>query len=203
MNCSALSVSSERVQVASDFKARGLCIFSCKNDVSKVLQVRNRQRVVSSGLSSEHCGSSGYTVPPSIFTSHKHEAYGGRAKSLVANALPMEAVSAAAAIVIVSASVSALIWLNQGKSNGQVVEKEICEACKGSGLCSSCNGEGFQLKSLSREAAARARANAKDAATRYTAGLANKWSYCTNCSGSRNCPACSGRGSLNITETES
>ena len=44
------------------------------------------------------------------------------------------------------------------------------EACDGSGLCSSCNGEGFQLKTLSPEAAAKARANAQDAATRYTAG---------------------------------
>ena len=45
-----------------------------------------------------------------------------------------------------------------------------CEECKGSGICPDCNGDGFLLKTPSKEAAAKARANAKDAATRYTAG---------------------------------
>jgi len=45
-----------------------------------------------------------------------------------------------------------------------------CEECKGSGICPACNGDGFLLKTPSKEAAARARATAKDAATRYTAG---------------------------------
>lgn len=45
-----------------------------------------------------------------------------------------------------------------------------CEECKGSGICPSCNGDGFLLKTPSKETAARARAAAKDAATRYTAG---------------------------------
>lgn len=159
---------------------------------------------MTSGLSSsEHCEISGHMVALSIFRSHERERCGRRARSFVANALPVEAISATAAIVIVTGSVGALIWLNQDNGKDLVAEKQNCEACNGSGMCPSCNGEGFQLKGLSPEAASRARANARDAATRYTAGLAKKWSYCTNCSGSRNCPECSGSGILNITQSGS
>lgn len=119
-----------------------------------------------------------------------------RAQRFVINAISPEAISAAVTVVVVGASTIALIQLNKDKIGSAIAEKPKCEACNGTGLCSSCNGEGFLLKNLSTEAAAKARANAKDAASRYTAGLAKKWSYCINCSGSRGCPACEGRGWL-------
>ncbi|KAH7282897.1 hypothetical protein KP509_35G051900 [Ceratopteris richardii] len=105
-------------------------------------------------------------------------------------------VSGAAALAVVSISAGALFFINQDRLGKASPEKVKCEACDGSGLCPTCKGEGFQLKNLSPEAVERARANAKDAATRYTAGLAKKWSYCTTCSGSRSCQACDGKGRL-------
>ncbi len=51
--------------------------------------------------------------------------------------------------------------------------QEECGECNGSGLCPACNGEGFLLKNLTPEAAAKARSRAVDAATRYTAGYNN------------------------------
>ncbi|KAJ7536716.1 hypothetical protein O6H91_12G079100 [Diphasiastrum complanatum] len=114
---------------------------------------------------------------------------------IIAQALP-SAGSAAIAIVIVGAAVVVLSRLKKDGTQGFQLQKKECEICKGSGICSSCSGEGFLLKNLSPEAAAKARAGAKDAATRYTAGLPNKWRYCTACSGSRNCLACEGRGWL-------
>lgn len=71
-----------------------------------------------------------------------------------------------------------------------------CEACGGSGICPECKGEGFILKKLSDESAERARLASKNAATRYTAGLPKKWSYCTKCSSARSCSTCSGRGKI-------
>lgn len=149
------------------------------------------------------CETAGQMVALGIFRGHERGTCGGRGRGLVTSALPLEAISAGVAIVVVTGSVGALILLNPEKQKDGVAEKQKCEACDGSGLCPSCNGEGFQLKNLSPEAASRARANARDAATRYTAGLAKKWSYCTNCSGSRNCPECSGSGSLKITQSGS
>ncbi|CAM6129816.1 unnamed protein product [Calypogeia fissa] len=123
------------------------------------------------------------------------ESFKGRMKQqpkTVTAALPTE-VSAAAAAIAVGGALFALTKLN--KSTEEVLPaKTECEACGGSGLCPACNGEGFVNKNLSAEAAAKARATAKDAATRYTAGLAKKWNYCTTCSGGRGCLSCEGRG---------
>ncbi|GLT55049.1 hypothetical protein SLA2020_282020 [Shorea laevis] len=71
-----------------------------------------------------------------------------------------------------------------------------CGDCGGSGICSECNGEGFVLKKLSEESAEKARMAAKTMATRYTAGLPKKWSYCTKCSSARSCSTCGGSGKL-------
>jgi hypothetical protein len=35
-------------------------------------------------------------------------------------------------------------------------------------------------------------------ATRYTAGLPKKWSYCTKCSSTRSCMICGGSGKTSI-----
>ncbi|KAB2606673.1 hypothetical protein D8674_006390 [Pyrus ussuriensis x Pyrus communis] len=47
---------------------------------------------------------------------------------------------------------------------------QICEACRGSGICPECKGEGFVLKKLSDESAERARLASKNMATRYRGG---------------------------------
>ncbi|XP_020593685.1 uncharacterized protein LOC110033877 isoform X2 [Phalaenopsis equestris] len=78
------------------------------------------------------------------------------------------------------------------------ISTKTCEECGGSGVCSECNGEGFILKKLSAESADRARMASTNMATRYTAGLPKKWSYCTKCSSSRSCRACDGTGSANF-----
>lgn len=114
-----------------------------------------------------------------------------RQRMVVAAAFPT-ALSAAVTLVVVGAAV-ATIFKNKEKQSLEVA-KEECGECNGSGLCPACNGEGFLLKNLTPEAAAKARSRAVDAATRYTAGLAKKWSYCSTCSGTRSCPACRGQG---------
>jgi len=113
---------------------------------------------------------------------------------VVTKAVPV-AVSAAVTLAVVGAAVVAISKREKSPALPETNKTE-CEDCKGSGLCPSCNGEGFLLKNLSKEAAAKARAKAADAATRYTAGLAKKWSYCGTCSGSRGCLTCEGRGWL-------
>ncbi|KAG6546498.1 hypothetical protein Mapa_012047 [Marchantia paleacea] len=112
--------------------------------------------------------------------------------SVVAGAIP-SGVTAVATLLTIGGSLYALLQLNKDKIEAWQSKKE-CQTCSGSGLCPTCDGEGFNLRNLSAEAAAKARANAKDAATRYTAGLAKKWNYCTNCQGARGCPDCQGRG---------
>jgi len=110
----------------------------------------------------------------------------------VTQAIPV-VVSAAVTLAVVGAAVVAISKKEKLPVLPETTREE-CEECKGSGICPACNGDGFLLKTPSKEASARARASAKDAATRYTAGLAKKWSYCAVCSGGRGCPACEGRG---------
>lgn len=117
----------------------------------------------------------------------------GRWKYITHNAVPDAAV-AAMTVVAVGAAATALARMN--KSTTIEPKQKTCEACNGSGICGDCNGEGFVQKKLSKEAAAKARQNAKTAATRYTAGLAKKWNYCPKCSGSRGCLVCDGRGTI-------
>lgn len=183
-----------------DFRVGGICPPLCQEDLLKVFQVCGGQRLKSTGYSWV-CQGIGIPISSHLFTWQRCKRRGRQAQSSVVNALPMEAASAAAALVIVAASAGALMWMNQDKLGAASSEKEKCEACDGSGLCPGCKGEGFQLKDLSAEAVERARANASNAATRYTAGLAKKWSYCANCSGARSCPACEGRGRLTITRS--
>ncbi|CAK9864695.1 unnamed protein product, partial [Sphagnum jensenii] len=91
-----------------------------------------------------------------------------RQRMVVAAAFPT-ALSAAVTLVVVGAAV-ATIFKNKEKLQSLEVAKEECGECNGSGLCPACNGEGFLLKNLTPEAAAKARSRAVDAATRYTAG---------------------------------
>ncbi|XP_047049500.1 uncharacterized protein LOC124654546 [Lolium rigidum] len=72
--------------------------------------------------------------------------------------------------------------------------EEACGACGGTGLCPRCKGEGFVFKEVAEETASKARRAAKNMATRYTAGLPTKWTYCNRCSSTRSCTACDGTG---------
>ncbi|XP_026440214.1 uncharacterized protein LOC113339027 isoform X2 [Papaver somniferum] len=101
-----------------------------------------------------------------------------RRKFIVYSSLP----ETAASIVIAAAVVENLL--------------KPCEDCSGTGICGECKGEGFVVKRMSDERAEKARLSAKNMATRYTAGLPKKWSYCTKCSSSRSCTTCGGRGTL-------
>ncbi|MCO5552967.1 hypothetical protein L7F22_006487 [Adiantum nelumboides] len=145
------------VPTLRDFGGEGRCSPPCQNDVLKVLKICERP-------------STGISVGSQTLRALKWERHGRRTQNSIVNALPSEAASAAAAFVIVGASAGALLWMNLDKIRAISPEKEKCGACDGSGLCSACKGEGFQLKDLSAEAVERARANARNAATRYTAG---------------------------------
>ncbi|XP_062172906.1 uncharacterized protein LOC133878372 isoform X2 [Alnus glutinosa] len=119
----------------------------------------------------------------------------GRKTSMVSSALPETAASVAIAATIVGAAATLLVRRSKA-SEVTELRLEVCGDCAGSGICSECNGEGFVLKKLSEESAEKARMAAKTMATRYTAGLPKKWSYCTKCSSSRSCSTCGGRGKL-------
>lgn len=83
-----------------------------------------------------------------------------------------------------------------------VAEQSECPDCGGTGLCGLCKGEGFVFKQLPEEAATKARKAAKNMATRYTAGLPTKWTYCNRCSSTRSCTTCRGSGTIKpITST--
>uniref|UniRef100_A0A6M2EPG0 DUF7895 domain-containing protein n=1 Tax=Populus davidiana TaxID=266767 RepID=A0A6M2EPG0_9ROSI len=120
----------------------------------------------------------------------------GRKTSTVCYSLPETAASVAIAATAVGAAITLLVRRNK-PSEADEIPLKTCEDCGGSGICSECNGEGFVLKKLSEESAERARLSAKNMATRYTAGLPKKWSYCTKCSSARSCSACGGIGKLN------
>ncbi|KAL3629548.1 hypothetical protein CASFOL_026770 [Castilleja foliolosa] len=113
----------------------------------------------------------------------------------IISSLPETAVSIAVAATIVTAAAT---LLKKRTESAKVTESptKTCEDCGGSGVCSECNGEGFVLKRLSDQSAEKARLMAKNMATRYTAGLPKKWSYCTKCSSARSCITCGGSGKL-------
>nr|KJB56211.1 hypothetical protein B456_009G110400 [Gossypium raimondii] len=110
-------------------------------------------------------------------------------------ALPETAASVAIAATVVGAAATFLVRRTKA-SDATEVPLRTCEDCEGSGICSECRGEGFVLKKMSEESAERARLTAKNMATRYTAGLPKKWSYCTKCSSTRSCTTCGGSGKL-------
>ncbi|PIN03547.1 hypothetical protein CDL12_23918 [Handroanthus impetiginosus] len=120
---------------------------------------------------------------------------GGRGTVRIPPALPETAASIAVAATVVGAAATFLVKRAKSSEVSEVPTR-ICDDCGGSGLCSECKGEGFVLKRLSEESAERARLMAKNMATRYTAGLPKKWSYCTKCSSARSCTTCGGSGKL-------
>ncbi|XP_030451808.1 uncharacterized protein LOC115673689 isoform X2 [Syzygium oleosum] len=118
-------------------------------------------------------------------------------KRPVSSALPETAISIAVAATAVGAAATLLVKRTKASEETEIPMK-TCEDCGGSGICSECKGEGFVLKRLSEASAEKARLTAKNMATRYTAALPKKWSYCTRCSSSRSCIACGGRGKLSL-----
>ncbi|XP_040992823.1 uncharacterized protein LOC121239612 [Juglans microcarpa x Juglans regia] len=119
----------------------------------------------------------------------------GRKTLTVSSALPETAASVAIAATVVGAAATFLVRRTKASETPEIPMK-VCEDCGGSGICAECKGEGFVLKKLSEDSAERARMAAKNMATRYTAGLPKKWSYCTKCSSARSCSTCAGRGKL-------
>ncbi|KAK2643420.1 hypothetical protein Ddye_025183 [Dipteronia dyeriana] len=123
----------------------------------------------------------------------------GEKLSTVSSALLETAASVAIAAAVVGAAATVLSRRTKGSEATQIPMK-TCEDCGGSGICSECKGEGFVLKKLTEQNAEKARLTAKNAATRYTAGLPKKWSYCTKCSSARSCNTCAGQGKKCQTE---
>ncbi|KAJ0966599.1 hypothetical protein J5N97_023516 [Dioscorea zingiberensis] len=132
---------------------------------------------------------------PLSFSPHRQE---GNARNVFA-ALPETAATVIIAAVAVGAGSVLLSRTRKDSDSAAPLAEPLkaCEDCGGSGICSECNGEGFILKKLSKESADRARRAAKDMATRYTAGLPKKWSYCFKCSSARSCSTCGGSGRVN------
>ncbi|KAL9266703.1 hypothetical protein AKJ16_DCAP07355 [Drosera capensis] len=93
-----------------------------------------------------------------------------RKVSVITSSLPETAASVGIAMAVVGA---AAVFLRQRSKNSVETEVplKVCEDCNGTGICSECKGEGFTLKRKSEESAEKARLTAKNAATRYTAGL--------------------------------
>ncbi|XP_021278868.1 uncharacterized protein LOC110412610 isoform X2 [Herrania umbratica] len=118
-----------------------------------------------------------------------------RKLAILSSALPETAASVAIAATVVGAAATFLVRRTKS-SDATEVPLRPCEDCEGSGICSECKGEGFVLKKMSEDSAEKARMTAKNMATRYTAGLPKKWSYCTRCSSSRSCSTCGGSGKL-------
>ncbi|VVB04920.1 unnamed protein product [Arabis nemorensis] len=111
-------------------------------------------------------------------------------------ALAETAISIAVAATVVGTAATLLVRTRTKASEEAEASMKECEVCGGSGICSECKGEGFVLKKLSDENAEKARLTAKNMATRYTAGLPKKWSYCTKCSSTRSCTTCRGSGKI-------
>ncbi|KAI3676960.1 hypothetical protein L1987_86576 [Smallanthus sonchifolius] len=117
-------------------------------------------------------------------------------ETLVAYGLPETAASVAVAATVVGAAATLRARRTKSEETAQAVPTRTCDDCGGSGICPECKGEGFVLKRLSDGSAEKARLNAKNMATRYTAGLPKKWSYCTKCLSARSCKSCDGSGKL-------
>ncbi|XP_020112904.1 uncharacterized protein LOC109727270 isoform X2 [Ananas comosus] len=116
-------------------------------------------------------------------------------KCFLSSALPETAASVLIASVAVGTAAT-LLARNIKASQTATSSLKVCEDCGGSGICAECNGEGFILKKISDESAEKARMAAKSMATRYTAGLPKKWTYCSKCSSARSCSTCGGSGRI-------
>ncbi|KAM7502096.1 hypothetical protein LguiB_001000 [Lonicera macranthoides] len=121
----------------------------------------------------------------------------GEKVSIISAGLPETAASIAVAATVVGAAATLLVRRTKASETTEAPSK-ICDRCGGSGICPECRGEGFVLKKLSDGSAEKARLTAKNMATRYTAGLPKKWSYCTKCSSARSCNLCGGSGKLSL-----
>ncbi|KAK2967112.1 hypothetical protein RJ640_004088 [Escallonia rubra] len=119
----------------------------------------------------------------------------GTKRTVICSSLPETAASVAVAATVVGAAATLLARRTKASAATEAPSR-TCEDCGGSGICSECNGEGFVLKRLSDGSAEKARLTAKNMATRYTAGLPKKWSYCTRCSSARSCNTCGGNGKI-------
>ncbi|XP_077221743.1 uncharacterized protein LOC143855499 [Tasmannia lanceolata] len=131
----------------------------------------------------------------SSFYSKSHE--WRREKCMVSYALPETAASIVVATIVVGAAATVLLRRTKASETDES-SLQICQDCGGSGICAECNGEGFVLKKLTEESAEKARMASKSMATRYTAGLPKKWSYCSKCSSARSCSTCGGRGKVSL-----
>nr|KYP68613.1 hypothetical protein KK1_022246 [Cajanus cajan] len=89
--------------------------------------------------------------------------------STVSSALAETAASMAVAVTVVGAAATLLVKRSKTSESTQIQFK-ACEDCGGSGICSECKGEGFVLRKRSDESAEKARVQAKNMATRFTAG---------------------------------
>ncbi|ESQ37511.1 hypothetical protein EUTSA_v10002688mg [Eutrema salsugineum] len=125
---------------------------------------------------------------------HRAKRSSSSSSSTAIPALVETAVSVAIAATVVGTAATLLVRRNTKANEEAEASMKECEVCGGSGICSECKGEGFVLKKLSDENAEKARLTAKNMATRYTAGLPKKWSYCTKCSSTRSCITCGGSG---------
>ncbi|KAJ9558971.1 hypothetical protein OSB04_013585 [Centaurea solstitialis] len=114
----------------------------------------------------------------------------------IPHGLPETAASVAVAATVVGAAATLLARRTKSTEAAQAAPTRTCDDCGGSGLCPECKGEGFVLKRMMDGSAEKARLNAKNMATRYTAGLPKKWSYCTKCLSARSCKSCDGSGKL-------
>ncbi|KAH1220560.1 hypothetical protein GmHk_12G034172 [Glycine max] len=92
-----------------------------------------------------------------------------RRLSTVSFALAETAASMAVAVTVVGAAATLLVKRSKTSESTQIQFK-VCEDCGGSGICSECKGEGFVLRKRSDESAEKARVQAKNMATRFTAG---------------------------------
>nr|XP_043608994.1 uncharacterized protein LOC122580914 [Erigeron canadensis] len=119
-------------------------------------------------------------------------------ETLIPHGLPETAASVAVAATVVGAAATLLARRTKSIETAQSVPTRTCDDCGGSGICPECKGEGFVLKRMSDGSAEKARLNAKNMATRYTAGLPKKWSYCTKCLSARSCKSCDGSGKLSL-----
>ncbi|KAJ8535513.1 hypothetical protein K7X08_023233 [Anisodus acutangulus] len=144
-------------------------------------------------LKSRDCNALSTSIYPPGSTKSKEHA---RRVLKVSSALAETAVSIAVAATVVGAAATILVRRTKA-SEAIEAPPIICEDCGGSGICAECRGEGFVLRKISDENAQRLRLMAKDAATRYTAGLPKKWSYCMKCNAARSCNSCGGSGKLN------